>query len=55
MEGLHATACPLGQTVHLPSPSRKRVRLTLDPAARTGCDKEEDIDSSAADPVHNKR
>ena len=55
MEDLHATACQVGQTVHLPSPSWKRVRLTLDPAARTSCDKEEDIDSSASDPVHNKR
>jgi|HubBroStandDraft_6_1064221.scaffolds.fasta_scaffold230419_1 hypothetical protein len=55
MEGLHAPACPVSQTVHLPSPPWTGVRLTLDPAARTGCDKEENIDSSATDPVHNKR
>jgi hypothetical protein len=55
MEGLHATACPVSQTVHLPSPPWTRVRLTLDPAARTGCDKEEDIDSGVSGPVHNER
>ena len=36
MEGLHATACPVSQTVHLPSPPWTRVRLTLDLAAKTG-------------------
>jgi hypothetical protein len=55
MESLHATACPVSQTVHLPSPPWTNARLTLDPAARTGCDKKEDIDSGASDPVHNKR
>jgi hypothetical protein len=55
MEGLHAPACPVSQTVHLPSPSWTGVRFTLDPTARTGCDKEENIDSSVTDPVHNKR
>jgi hypothetical protein len=47
MESLHAPACPVSQTVHLRSPPWTGVRLTLDPAARTGCDKEENIDSSA--------
>jgi hypothetical protein len=49
MEGLHAPTCPVSQTVHLPSPSWKRVRLTLDPAAKAGCDKEENIDSGVTD------